>query len=112
MEAAGPAVERHPAFPDGTNVDFVQVVGRDRLRIATWERGAGHTLACGTGCCAAAVAARTSGRITGDRVRLETEGGPLQVGFLPDGSVRLIGGAETVCTGVLSANLLCRRPRA
>lgn len=111
VETVGPAVERHPAFPSGTNVDFVEVTGRDRLKIATWERGAGHTLACGTGCCAAAVAARTGGRVTGDRVRLDTEGGPLQVGFLPDGSVRLTGGAETICTGVLSPGLLCRRPR-
>jgi diaminopimelate epimerase len=54
----GPAIERHDAFPKGANVEFVRVVSPDRLEMRVWERGSGETLACGTGACAAAVAAR------------------------------------------------------
>jgi diaminopimelate epimerase len=58
VEALGPAIERHPLFPEGINVEFVQVLAPDRLRMRVWERGAGVTLACGTGACAAMAAAR------------------------------------------------------
>jgi diaminopimelate epimerase len=58
VRTLGPALERHPAFPRRTNVEFVRVEGGERISMRVWERGVGETLACGTGACAAAVAAR------------------------------------------------------
>ena len=57
LETLGPAIERHPDFPGGVNVEFVQVLSEKELRMRVWERGSGETLACGTGACAAVVAA-------------------------------------------------------
>jgi diaminopimelate epimerase len=57
IATAGPAIERHPLFPDKVNVGFAQILDRDHIRLRVWERGAGLTLACGTGACAALVAA-------------------------------------------------------
>ena len=57
VTTAGPVVEKHPLFPEHVNVGFAQVIDRDRIRLRVWERGAGLTLACGTGACAALVAA-------------------------------------------------------
>ncbi len=78
LERVGPPLERHPAFPARANVEFCQVVGSDRLRVRVWERGAGITLACGTGACAAVVAARLQGYV-GERVIVELPGGELEV---------------------------------
>lgn len=74
----GPLIERHPDFPEKTNVEFVQVLSRDRVRLRVWERGTGETLACGTGACAAAVACALNG-YTGRDVTVELPGGPLRV---------------------------------
>ena len=78
LEAVGPLLERHPFFPARTNVEFCQVMARDRLRVRVWERGAGITLACGTGACAAMVAARLRGDV-GQRVAVNLPGGELEV---------------------------------
>lgn len=78
LERVGPRLEHHPAFPARANVEFCQVLGRDRLRVRVWERGAGVTLACGTGACAAMVAARLQGYV-GGRVVVELPGGELEV---------------------------------
>ncbi len=78
LERHGPLLERHAAFPARTNVEFCQVLGSDRLRVRVWERGAGITLACGTGACAAVVAARLRGYV-GGRVAVELPGGELEV---------------------------------
>lgn len=74
----GPAIEGHPAFPRRVNVEFVQVLSPERLRVKVWERGAGATLACGTGACAAAVAGVLT-RVSRNRVRVELPGGELAV---------------------------------
>lgn len=66
----GPAIEKHSLFPKGTNVNFVEVVSRDRIKLRTWERGAGATLACGTGSCASAVASAIN-KHTGRKVSVE-----------------------------------------
>jgi diaminopimelate epimerase len=72
----GPQLEYHPAFPERTNVEFVEVLTRNRLRQRTWERGAGETLACGSGACAVVVAAALTGR--SDRsATIELRGGEL-----------------------------------
>ncbi|SMH39470.1 diaminopimelate epimerase [Azospirillum agricola] len=95
---AGPRVERDPLFPEGVNVNFVQPLARDRLRVRSWERGAGATLACASGACAAAVVAGLRG-LTGPRVTVELELGELTVERHADGRVFMTGPAEQVCTG-------------
>jgi diaminopimelate epimerase len=61
LPVEGAAMERHPLFPQATNVEFASVIGPDHLRMRVWERGAGITLACGSGTCATAVAAHLRG---------------------------------------------------
>jgi diaminopimelate epimerase len=78
LDALGPYLEAHPYFPARTNVELCQIVSPRRLRVRVWERGAGLTLACGTGACAAAVAARLHGKAA-DAVAVEMPGGELQV---------------------------------
>ena len=100
LDVLGPVVERHAAFPRRTNVEVCQVVAPDRLRVRVWERGAGLTLACGTGACASLAAARLRG-LAGERATLELPGGTLSVQW-PGGmaSVRLSGPAVRVYRGI------------
>ncbi|MBL9079273.1 MAG: diaminopimelate epimerase [Planctomycetes bacterium] len=94
----GAALQRHPRFPDGVNVEFVQVLAPDRLRQRTWERGSGETLACGTGAAVAVAAARAAGRVQSPRVVVELRGGVLEI--VGDGSSLAIEGpARTVFRG-------------
>ncbi len=74
----GPQIEAHPRFTQRVNAGFAQIVGRDRLRLRVYERGAGETLACGTGACAAAVAGIAQGLLD-PVVEVQTRGGPLQI---------------------------------
>ena len=104
----GPGWERDPLFPERTNVEFVSVSGPDRLRMRVWERGAGITLACGSGACAAAVAAHLRG-LTGRRVVLELDGGVLEVDWREDG-VWMTGPVAHVFDGVLSAAFVAAHP--
>jgi diaminopimelate epimerase len=78
LAAMGPAFETHSAYPRRTNTEFVQVLSRTRLRMRVWERGAGATLACGTGACATVVAAVLEGRADRHSV-VELPGGPLDI---------------------------------
>jgi diaminopimelate epimerase len=95
----GPAIERHEAFPRRTNVEFVKVEGRNRLSVRVFERGSGETLSCGTGACAALVAARAAGRAD-ERATVALRGGTLAVEFLGEGaSVFLEGPAVEVFQG-------------
>jgi diaminopimelate epimerase len=105
VTSAGPLLERHPAFPKLTNVEFVQVLGPDRLRQRTWERGVGETLACGTGACAVAVAGQLRG-LVGGRVTIELLGGPLELEWAPGGTVRMTGPAREVAYGTFAPDLL------
>lgn len=95
--AVGAALERHPAFPRRTNVEFVRVVDRGTIEVLFWERGVGETLASGSGSCAAAVAAMTKG-LTDRRVRVLTSLGELAVDWTGD-AVFQEGPAEVVCFG-------------
>lgn len=95
---AGPLLERHPRFPNRTNVEFVEVVSTGVLRQRTWERGSGETMACGTGACASAVAAYRTGR-TGPRVTVRLLGGDLRIALAADGRVFMTGPAVTVFHG-------------
>ncbi|HEX6989226.1 MAG TPA: diaminopimelate epimerase, partial [Bacillota bacterium] len=101
------ALENHPLFPNRTNVQFVEVLDRGRVRMLIWERGAGHTLASGSSSCAAAAALHRRGLVD-DRVEICMEGGTLAVEVAADGQLTLIGPVEEVCTGQLSADLTAR----
>jgi diaminopimelate epimerase len=96
----GPRIERHPLFPRRTNVEFVKVLSRKKIEMRVWERGTGETLACGTGACAAAVAAALNG-LTGREVEVKLLGGALLVDWREtDGTVLMTGPAEEVFSGV------------
>lgn len=94
----GPRLENHALFPNRTNVHFVQVLGRDRIRMRTWERGAGITLACGSGSCACAVGSVLNGR-TDRTMTVELPGGSLSLVYEESGRVFMEGPAKTVFEG-------------
>lgn len=98
LEVWGPALEHSELFPNRVNVHFVQILGPDRILQRTWERGAGATLACGTGACASAVAARVNGH-TGPKVEVTLPGGKLDIEVREDDRVFMTGPAETVFEG-------------
>ncbi len=98
LPARGAALEHHPLFPEATNVEFVQLTDPDTLRLRVWERGAGITLACGSGACATAVAAHLRG-LTGRRVQIIADGGTLEVDWRDEG-VWLSGPVAEVFEGV------------
>lgn len=98
VESHGKRLEFHPAFPERTNVHFVQVQSRSRLLQRTWERGAGLTLACGTGACAVAVAAIRR-NLCDSPVSVELPGGVLSIAVDADDNVRMTGPTETVFEG-------------
>ncbi|GHE01665.1 diaminopimelate epimerase [Allgaiera indica] len=100
----GRKAEHDPLFPERTNVEFASVLGSDRLRMRVWERGTGITLACGSGICAAAVAAARRS-LTGRQVTVEVDGGTLSVDWRDDG-VWLTGPTAHVFDGVLSPAFL------
>jgi len=95
----GPRLERHPLFPQRTNVTWCVVEARDRIRPRFWERAVGESLACGTGACAAMVAARLHGWVD-EEVRVVLRYGELRVAWDGTGSVFKSGPAEIVFTGV------------
>jgi diaminopimelate epimerase len=97
VQRLGPALERHAAFPAGTNVEFARVAAPDRVEILIWERGVGPTMASGTGACAAAVAAAAYGG-AGRDVQVESPGGVQRVEWRDDG-LYLTGWAEVVLVG-------------
>jgi diaminopimelate epimerase len=101
----GPLLEAHPAFPNKTNVEFVQVLDGRTVRQRTWERGVGETLACGTGACAAAVAGQVRG-LTGREVAVDLRGGRLSLAWSPGGTVRMTGPAREVAHGTMVGDLL------
>jgi len=101
LTAAGPRLERNELFPRRINVHFLQVVDRGHLIQRTWERGAGITLACGTGACSACVAGFITGR-TDRNVRIHLPGGDLEIEYRDDGAVFMTGPAETVFCGEFS----------
>jgi len=95
----GPLIEHHPSFPNRVNAGFMEVVRRDHIRLRVWERGAGETLACGTGACAAVVAGISRGLLD-HRVRVSMRGGDLTIRWAGDGRpVLMTGPAVTVFEG-------------
>ena len=101
VETYGRILEVDKAFPNKTNVEFVQIVDKEHIKMRVWERGAGETLACGTGACATAVACNLNG-LTSRNVNIELLGGNLQIeGSSKDNHVYMTGPAVTVFEGKL-----------
>ena len=101
LEQIGPAFEHAPYFPDRVNTEFVQVLNDHEINMRVWERGSGETLACGTGACAAVVAAVANGLCEKGRdITVRVQGGDLVVHYT-DEAVTLTGDAKLVYTGVV-----------
>ena len=98
LAAVGPLIETAAWFPRKTNVEFVEVLNDERVRMRVWERGAGITLACGTGACATAVAAVLN-KLTKRRVTVELDGGSLVIEWGEDNHVYMSGPAVEVFRG-------------
>ena len=101
IEAIGSALEHCAAFPDGVNVEFVQVIGKNEIRMRVWERGSGVTMACGTGSCASVAAAIWAHKCTrASEVTVHLDGGDLIVSIDYDNNVTMKGAAAFICDGV------------
>lgn len=101
IEKYGPCFENHAAFPNRTNTEFVQVLGRNEINMRVWERGSGETLACGTGACASVMACILNGR-TENEVTVHLLGGDLTVRYdAPSNHIFMTGPATTVFEGEL-----------
>lgn len=101
LEDIGPKIETHPAFPKKTNVEFAQVVSPDDVIMRVWERGAGVTLACGTGACSTVVAGSLSGR-TGRCAMVHLPGGDLLIDWRGDDKVYMTGPAAETFRGKIN----------
>ncbi len=99
LEKIGPLFESHPAFPERVNTEFVQVLGKNELKMRVWERGSGETLACGTGACAVAIAAILNGYAEQDAaILVRLRGGDLKIESTKDG-VLMTGPAALAFVG-------------
>jgi diaminopimelate epimerase len=98
LNAVGPKLEHYPAFPKRANVHFAEVISQAEIRMRTWERGSGITLACGTGACAVAVAGAMTGR-TGRSVKIHLPGGALDIEWNANNHVFMTGPAVEVFNG-------------
>ncbi len=105
LAALGPALEYHPIFPERANIGIAEIGDRRSIRLRVWERGAGITPACGTGACAALVAAHRRG-LTERRADVELDGGTLDITWREDGHVIMTGPATLSFEGVFDADLL------
>lgn len=103
LTTLGPKIEHHPAFPDGVNVEFVQVLSSNELRMRVWERGSGVTMACGTGACASAMASIYKQYCAYDSpLSVYLDGGKLSIQITPENMVTMTGPAETVYEGEIA----------
>ena len=100
LTTLGPIIEKHVAFPDGVNVEFVEVLSRNELRMRVWERGSGVTMACGTGACASAFAAVKNGFCDYDTpINVILDGGVLSITISSDDRITMQGPATFVYEG-------------
>lgn len=100
IEMCGPVIESNPIFPNRTNVEFVQIIDKNNIRVRVWERGVGETFACGTGACAAVVASGLNG-YTDEIVNVSLPGGKLKIEWGKDNHIYMQGPATTVFEGKL-----------
>lgn len=98
LHELGPKIETHPVFPRKTNVEFIQVLNDGEVKMRVWERGAGPTMACGTGACAAGVAGFLNG-LTGRKIQIHLAAGSLLIEWADNNHVYMTGPAEEVFTG-------------
>jgi diaminopimelate epimerase len=105
LATLGPKLEHHDMFPERANIEVAQILSVASIRVRVWERGAGLTRACGTGACAALVAASRRG-LTGRRAEIVLDGGALDVEWLKDDHVLLTGPAAVTFAGTLDEGLL------
>ena len=94
----GCKIEKHPVFPKNTNVNFVEVKEREAINVYTWERGAGRTLACGTGCCSSVVIGNVLNKMD-KKVKVQAEGGTMEIEIKDGFEVIMKGNATTICVG-------------
>ena len=100
LTTLGPKMEHNPAFPDGVNNEFVEVIDSNTLRMRVWERGSGVTMACGTGACASTAAAIKNGFCSFDEdISVILDGGTLKIKISPDYTVTMTGPAEMIYEG-------------
>ena len=103
LQSVGPTLQAHPRFPGGVNFELAALTGENRLRMRVWERGSGVTLACGTGACATAAAAVSRGLCAFDApIRVQLDGGELQITVDREFRVSMTGPAEFVYSGQLT----------
>lgn len=105
LSTVGPLIENHKLFPERTNVEVVQVLSPDRIRLRVWERGAGITRACGSGACAAAVAAARR-QLTNRAVDVVLDGGTLKIEWLADNNVLMTGPVSKSFSGQMDPELM------
>ena len=103
LEYYGPLMENHPVFPNRVNFHIANIIDSTRIVTRTWERGAGQTLACGTGACAMLVSGRLHGLLD-EKVTIEVPGGELFATWTGDGSVKLEGPVQKVFEGLWEGN--------
>jgi diaminopimelate epimerase len=100
LHSLGPVIEKDPIFPDWVNAEFVEIVSKQEMHFRVWERGSGITQACGTGACAAAVAAILNKKAEKNTdITVHLAGGDLIINWQDDGDVLMTGPAEVICTG-------------
>jgi len=105
LATLGPKLEHDPIFPERANIGVVQVLSPQRLRFRVWERGAGITIACGSGACAALVAAARRG-LAGRKAEVVLDGGVLEIEWRADGHVLMTGPVAVSFHGTLDSSLL------
>ncbi|WP_129600024.1 diaminopimelate epimerase [Anaerophilus nitritogenes] len=94
----GKKIEKHSIFPKKTNVNFVEIKDKDFIHVYTWERGAGRTLACGTGCCSSVVIGHVLGKLN-KKVKVQAEGGLIEIELNNNLDIFMKGEAKKICTG-------------
>lgn len=104
INTIGATLGKHELFPEGANIGFAQIVSKEEIRLRVYERGVGETLACGSGACAALVAAHRRG-YTESQAIVHLPGGSLDISWKPDGAVHMVGSVAMVYTGVMDPSL-------
>lgn len=100
INSLGQKIENHNIFPRKTNVNFIEILERNKINIYTWERGAGRTLACGTGASASVFIGHTLGKLD-NKVKVRAEGGEMEIKVMEKQNILMKGGANTICKGDL-----------
>ena len=103
VEKIGSQIENHSSFPQRTNVEFIEVINQQEIKMRVWERGAAETLACGTGACASAVASMLNDKVS-RKVTVHLRGGDLFIEWLGDNKVYMTGPAQEVFEGKINTN--------